>query len=215
VSWAVRGPERLRCGEPRATARYMTVPAIPATLSRTDVSIVNLSLSGACLRHSLSVSRNEMRLRFTWSDGEFDEQVAMESSRLTHLGAKGAVSFETRVRFHNLSRASSAALERAVATLHDARLLDWLSSLRDPALREPAWENGVATGFVICTLVDDRWQRRHASAVPAAPPDGFVVSATVPEPKISQLCELFAQLDADGRQLLELLVPEFHGTTGV
>lgn len=191
----------------RADPRYMLHVPVPASLGRIPAVIIDLSLGGAQLRHSAARPDEEFSLRFSWAGERFESRALIVSTRLREIDASGSPSYETRIRFGQLTEEGSRTLKRAVTTLHDARLGEWLANLRGdqrPPLPAGANEHEPAA-FFVCTLAGSLWHRRRTHAGDDPPRNGFMVPVSVPPGEIQRMCDLFATLDEDGRELLRLV----------
>jgi len=100
-------------GRRRVDRIPLAVP-LHASMNRQEVTILNLSLSGARIRHSRALGLGESRLRFASDDASFDEFVHLVSTETISIA--GPMAFDSRVRFHASNDQSSAALSSAMAS---------------------------------------------------------------------------------------------------
>lgn len=194
----------MRAGERRSAPRLAVIVPLDATINRNPAEIIDLSSSGALVRHEYGLMRGHVRLRFSWNGARFSEQVKLVSSRLVAM-RDDKTSYESRFAFEAVSDESRPGLEHAIATLHDRVLASWIANLQGIERRHSATEAGCRDNghYVVCTLAGGVWQRRRVTT-PGHPRNGFAVRACIGEAEIRRICSAFAGASDDARELLRL-----------
>lgn len=192
----------------RTEARLAPLVPLPAVVGRVDGSIVDLSEGGARVRHRSGLAQ-ESRLRFRWEGNAFDDEVSVLSSRLVRIGPDGQPSYESRLRFPNLSEHSMQTLTSTLVSLRDARVRDQLANLRGDE-QETETREEAATAYYTCCLTNGQWWRRWSRVAPKPPRNGFVVRNSVAEGEIRKMYQLFATLNDEGRDLMRLFALELR-----
>lgn len=191
----------------RRSQRFRVAQPVATLVGRGTGSLVDLSATGARIRHTCAVVRGaRVRVTFEWKGERFEATGQVLASRVTGIGTEGTL-FESRLHFLPLSASSTSVLEHALSDLGDGDLRKWVANLRgwndeDP---EPApAPEAPADTFVRCRFVNRRWEQRmtHDASPPA---DGFTVASGTEPSEIRALCRTFEQSDAEGRRLLQLL----------
>lgn len=184
---------------------------VAAHLGRRDAALVDISASGARVRHSFSVSRGAvMRLAFNWHSERFAANAEVLAVRVFALGdgKGGATIFESRLRFAYVAPEAASALERILADITGRDLRNWVANLQ-------GWRDehaAVATprlrmSYVRCRLVRERWSKKWTHDA-VQPDDGFTVPATFDATELDELCRTFVACDDDGRQLIRTMAAE-------
>lgn len=193
----------------RGGERFRLTQMIPTRIGRGEGELVDLSMGGARIRHSVGLRRGtRTRVRLTWKDENVTLTATALASRVVGLkrANDGATVFESRVEFSNLSRHESDVLSHLLGALqnHDlwacvANMNGWSEEMAAPARR------GNHEGlFLQCRRNGNSWLRKWVSDA-TLPEDGFVLPAATPEEEIELMCQTFERLDDDGRHLLRLM----------
>jgi hypothetical protein len=195
-------PDRRRSG------RHKPAQSIGTMIGRGKGVLVDVSLTGARIRHTWAVARGaQVRVRFDWTGERFEAVGEVLASRVVGIGPEGT-QFESRLRFLPLTEASAAMLERALSELGDDDLRKWVANLRgwteEDANPHRDETPPPARTFIRCRFVSRRWDQR-VTRDPSTPPDGFTVAGGTEPSEIRALCRTFEQTDAEGRRLLQLM----------
>jgi len=206
--------EALPPADRRGAERVHPASAIRATVGRGTGNVVDISRGGMRTRHSVPVMRGaQVRVTFEWQKERFDATAEVLASRVATLGdGSGApTTFETRVRFTDMSQKSHELLERVVAAIRSGELRKWVANLHGWSDDSHHQEGGSDDGaFIRCRYTGLRW-RTSWTHDPAQPENGFVVPATIRPKELQQLCETYQRADDDGRYLIRLMAKEAVG----
>jgi len=197
-------------GDRRRSARFKLAEPFTAIVGRGTATLVDISATGARIRHTYPLARaSEVRVKFDWKGERFEATAEVLASRVVGIGENGTV-FETRLRFIRITRDASAVLERTITDLGDGNMRKWVANLRGWSHEEPAAPPAPAqprtvNTFVRCRYINNsRWEHR-ITRDPSIPADGFTVAEGTELSEIRALCRTFEQSDAEGRRLLQLL----------
>lgn len=199
-------PHRAAPSDRRRSARFKLTENVTAIFGRGTGTLIDISASGARIRHTASVARGaQVRVKFEWKGERFEAAGEVLASRVAGIGPDGTL-FESRIRFVRFLHDASAVLERALADLSDANLRKWVANLRgwaeDDAPAAP--QRPAPRTFLRCRYVNHRWVQRVTSDA-TQPVDGFTVAAGTDPAEVQALRRTFEQSDAEGRRLLQLL----------
>lgn len=190
----------------RGAPRLRVAGSIPAMIGRGDGALVDLSESGAKVRHSAMVRRGSVvRLSFRWQGARFSSSAEVLSSRVVSLGrGDTATMYESRLRFTNLSEGADRVLAGMLDALSGRDMRRWVANMR-------GWEDEIApppvtpaTSYLRCRLFGIRWEVKCTNEW-TQPEDGFVVPATIDDNDIVRLCADYSRADADGRRVMRFM----------
>jgi hypothetical protein len=98
----------------RRTPRFQPPDSVVTRIGRGTGSLVDVSATGARIRHTGAVARGaRMRITFEWNGERFEASGEVLASRVARIGAQETL-YDTRVRFNALSHTASELLEEAI-----------------------------------------------------------------------------------------------------
>lgn len=187
--------------ERRGPRRFRFAPPIDALMGRHHASLVDVSASGARVRHTIQLPPHSLsRLRFKCDGATFDIAVRVLASRYITIGVHRPL-YESRLRF---SDPPATALARVLDILLARREEAWMNNVSGAGTSAAhAGPAGKHPRFTCCRFLGGRWtiESRSTCDIPA---DGFIVPSHIDEGEVRVICLAYERLDAGGRQLLRL-----------
>jgi hypothetical protein len=191
--------QQMRPDERREFQRLAVSPPIAGTLGSQPVSIVEIGVLGARVKHDDDFDSDQLDLRFTY----------------------GGQLIEMRCQVVRTSGGDESGL-RFVGALGDSgdKLRDMLGILvgkeidrrRTSPGREPLPSHtvdgdktvrGADAGFLTYRFENGHWNKR-AVFLPEQPPTGFTVAKTSDSDEMRRLCRVYEASDEEGRRLIRL-----------
>jgi hypothetical protein len=189
-------------GEERREFQRLAVnPPIAATLGGLDVSLTEVGVLGARVRHARELPKSVVELRFAGGEGE----VTMRCEVVRTNDGDGATS-ESGIRFVAAIGDSGDRLRAILARLAN----DALQSRRDAgALPLGYGVDGDKTirgkdASYICYRIDNGVWRKRAVFLPEQPPAGFTVARGLDDDEIQRLQRVYQASDDEGRRLIRI-----------
>ena len=203
--------------ERRRFERLRVREIVPTYIGRAAGTLVDLSASGARVRHTSPLALGtRARLTFVWNGRQFAAIAEVLASRVVSLGSP--TRFDSRLRFVFVPAQSERVLARALVDIGDRDLRTWVANLHgweDHASR--AEEPPPEAAFVRCRFGYGRWEQKWTQD-PTQPEEGFTVPASVEPGEIDTLRRTYEQSDEEGRSMMRLLtraVVQQHGGCGI
>ena len=195
----------VRPEERREFQRLYLDPPIPGTLVTTPVSIVEIGVLGARLRHGAALEPSHGVMRFTYGGHELALRCEVVRTFPSKEGDDGSA-FASGIRF--------------VAAVGDAgdRLREMLAELVTIALqarRNVSFDNfgdlvdgdrtvrGRDAQFTSYRLENGVWRKRRVF-LPEQPALGFTVASSIDSDEMQRLCKVYVASDDEGRRLIRL-----------
>jgi hypothetical protein len=206
-------------------ARYGATPAVILDITDSGARIEHFV--------RLDVGK-KARFQFDWDTKPIVVEAEVKSCRVHRFahGETGTTVFQSGLFFTQFYEDSQTLLRDFVAT-HVARsLAEQVANARGlgPVIERnmPVFRSGVVAtdgidtkderskrmiptaavvvdrGYVRCTLVGNRWEKKWSRS-PDQPENGFTVRASEPAEHIDQLCETYLNSDEKNRQFIKLL----------
>ena len=188
----------------------------PVLIGRGNGVVIDLSETGARIRHSTATRRGEkIRLSLEWEGERFSAHAEVLSCRVVSIGNGGGTTFESRLRFVSLPPGAAEVLQRTMQALQQRDMRRWVANLRG---WEPEADAVEAAGTLSSALVRYRlcgasWEKKCTTST-VQPEDGFVVPADVDESELATLCRTYQGLDRDGRKIVRLMAAEVVAHAG-
>lgn len=187
----------------RRSTRLRVSATVPVVFGRGEGILVDLSHTGARVRHSVAARRGtSVRLSFEWEKQRFSATAEVLAARVISLG--NGPSYETRVRFTAFDPGAAVVLAKAMHDLCGRDVRRWVANLHgwnDEPQAQDAPSNG---SFIRCKLRGTWWERKCTSD-PTQPEEGFVVPADSGETEIAKLCETYQRASEAERQLIRAM----------
>jgi hypothetical protein len=189
--------------ERREFQRLRLDPPVSGTFGATPVTIVEVGVLGACIRHPAPAAGEKNELRFTWGGTEIGMRcevvrtfAAKESgvtmSGLRFLAALGDSGDHLRSMLAQLVvRAIESRYDASATRLH-IRQVDGDKTVR-----------GADAQFLSFRLENSAWRRRHVF-LPEQPAVGFTVARGEDAEEMQRLCTVYEASDEEGRRLIRL-----------
>ena len=188
--------------ERRRAERLAVSFRLAAIVGRGEGWVVDLSRSGARLRHSAPVRRGAcVRVSFEWQQRRFSATATVISARVISLGT--VLSYESRVHFSGVDAKSEKVLSATLDAVTGANIRRWVANLRgwsEESLIPAAQRTG---SFIRCRYYG-WWERKYTSAT-EQPESGFLLPADTTEKELATLCETYARAGDEERGLIRLL----------
>lgn len=188
--------------ERREFQRLRLDPPILGTLGPHTVSIIEIGVLGARLRHTGVIEESYAELSFDAPE----TPVTLKCEVVRHTGR--APEIETGVRFLAAVGESGDRLRvflaRLVAHEFEARRSMPKGSVpAESAVDGDRTIRGKDARFLCYRLEKGHWRKTRAF-LPEQPSSGFTVAQWVEPAEINRLCQVFEAADAEGRRLIQL-----------
>jgi hypothetical protein len=195
----------------RGAPRTRIAQSVKVLVGRGEGVLVDLSLEGARVRHSVQAHRGaNLRVSFDWQGERFASTAEVLASRVVALSdGTHPTQYESRLRFRLVIEGAGQLLRRVLASVENDDVRKWVSNLRgwiDPS-ESNAYISPRTRSYLRCRFVRGRWETKWTHDA-TQPVDGFVVPETVERSEIASLCKTYERLDDDGRHLVRLLAAE-------
>ncbi|HUP47207.1 MAG TPA: PilZ domain-containing protein [Thermoanaerobaculia bacterium] len=194
---------RLVGEERREFQRLRIDPPIPATFGKRAVSVVEVGILGARVRHADAIPEEYGELRFTSGGNE----VVLRCEVVRRTGE--APSLESGIRFLAAVGESGDRLRELLARLV-AHEFEVRRNLPKHSIPVEATVDGDKTvrgrdaGFLCYRLEKNGHWERHRAFLPEQPATGFTVARWVEPAEIKRLCQVYEAADKEGRRLIQL-----------
>lgn len=177
---------------------------IPALIGRGDGQLIDLSRSGAKIRHTTLVGRGAtVRVSFQCSERRFSASAEVLASRVVTIGG-GDTQYESRLRFTAIDPGSDATLERALEAIATDDMRKWVANLRGWSDDAAPQLHATRASFLRCRLAGTRWEVKCTTS-PTQPEDGFLLPATTPDSEVITLCSTYLGADDEARRAIRLM----------
>jgi hypothetical protein len=186
--------------ERRRAERLAVNTTIDVFFGRGPGVLVDLSQSGARIRHSSPVQRGaSARISFEWERRRFSATATVLAARVISLGA--ALSYESRVHFSAVSPESEQVLAAALESMTGSNVRRWVANLHGWSEESQAPAARPTASFIRCRLRSSWWERKCTSDT-VQPPDGFLLPAEAKETEIATLCDSYVRAGEEERELI-------------
>lgn len=193
--------------ERREFQRLEIDPPLSGTLSGADVSILEVGVLGARVRHANPLDSSYAELRFAFDGDDIGlrcEVIRTSKPKETH---DGSAALESGLRFTAALDDSGdklrAMLARLVKREFEIRQRMPADSIRKSAVDGDKTVRGVDAGFLSYRLENGTWQKRHIF-IPEQPPVGFTVGRAEDGAEMQRLCLVYEASDEEGRRLIRM-----------
>jgi hypothetical protein len=195
--------------ERRKVSRVKMSRPLPGNVGAARVFLIDLSVEGIRIAHqsALPAVGQSCRVSFEWEGQriELDCQVIHNSLFKLAKSADEKSTYHAGLRIANAVGDSIASLRKLVADVVARALDEQKANARGiPAAAAEVFQTGKGTDFVRCELIDGTW-RRTVTSRPEQPAHGFTISAAETADQVEMLCQTFANSDAQGRKLIQLM----------
>ena len=190
--------------ERRRTPRFRFGIMMPAVLGRGDALILDISTEGARVMHFVGHALDsDARLVFFYAGRRFSVTARVLAGRVIGLGngPGGSTSYQSRLRFVDCPADSVETLDYIIEHIESERQRTWVSNTSGEESRDHAESFGDARYFMRCRLRGQRWNTCWTRDA-AQPGDGFTVPAKLSDGEVEILCQAYAKMDAEGRDLI-------------
>jgi hypothetical protein len=191
--------QQMRPEERREFQRLALQPPIPATLGGTDVSILEIGVLGARVKHEGDLEGPQLDLRFPYA-GERVE-IRCQVVRTSPSG-------ETGLRFMAAVGDSGDKLRDMLGVL----VMKEIDRRRTSPGRDPLPSHnvdgdrtvrGADAAFLTYRFENGKWSKR-AVFLPEQPSTGFTVARSSDSDEMQRLCHVYEASDEEGRRLIRL-----------
>ncbi|HKR62962.1 MAG TPA: PilZ domain-containing protein [Thermoanaerobaculia bacterium] len=194
--------------ERRTAPRLRVTESLPVFVGRGVGTLVDLSATGARVRHAVQAQRgSNVRLTFEWHGERFGATAEVLSSRVVSLGnGESPTIYESRLRFRLLTDAARDLLDRVLVAIENEDVRRWVANLRGWNAGESASPARIPIkgSYLRCRLLGRRWERKWTQDA-SQPNDGFVLPETTGPRDVDELCATYENADDDGRNLIRLI----------
>ena len=188
--------------ERREFQRLGVEPTVPATLGNHNVTIAEIGVLGARVRHAAAIEDEYADLTFNPHDAVITLrcEVVRQTGQPPHM--------ETGLRFLAAVGESGDRLRLFLARLVAAEFETRRNMPKDSIVADNAVDGdrtvrGKDARFVCYRLDRGHWKKTRAF-LPEQPSTGFTVAQWVEPAEIKRLCQVFEAADAEGRRLIQL-----------
>lgn len=193
--------------ERREFQRLRLDEAVPGRFGDTEVSIIEIGILGARLRHDAQLPEGRGELRFRTETGEVVMRCeivrTMEADQVRHPGRK----WLSGIRFLAAVGDSGDELRAMLANLVSATLENRHDSsatrIRIRSVDGDRTVRGVDANFVSYRYENGSWRRRPVF-LPEQPALGFTVARGEDAEEMQRLCAVYEASDEEGRRLIRL-----------
>jgi hypothetical protein len=195
-------PTLTPAAERRSATRLRIREAIPVLFGRGEGTLVDVSATGARVRHSIPARLGtQVRLSFEWQRHRISANGVVLASRVIALGTSnaGATVFESRLRFTAITSEAAELLTEFMNSLESRDLRKWIANLRGWDAQEQS--DTVVASFIRCRYRFRRWDRKWTRDS-SQPADGFTVPASTDEKELNLLCAMWLNGDDAAREVL-------------
>jgi len=188
----------------RAAERLSVSGSIAVTFGRGEGVLIDLSKTGARIRHQSPVRRGStVRVAFEWNRARFSASAEVLASRIASLGA--GPSYESRVRFTSLDVGSDTTLAQMLEGMADRNMRRWVANLRGWSEESKGDSTLLETrSYLRCRLYGSWWQRK-VTTDPSQPEDGFTLPVGASETEIRTLCDTYSRGSDEERHIIRLM----------
>lgn len=198
--------QELRPEERREFQRLCLTPPHPATLGATAVTILEVGVLGARLRHAAPIDQQYAELRFSHDGQEIDMKCEVVRTFNTPESRYPDSGLESGVRFLAAIGESGDRLRRMLGDLVTRELNARRTSggeLAAPSVDGDRTVRGRDAGFLCYRFEKGAWSKR-AVFLPEQPSAGFTVARSSDSEEIQRLCRVYEASDDEGRRLIRL-----------
>lgn len=192
---------RLEGEERREFQRLRLDPPIAATLATIPVTILEIGVLGARVRHDQLIGQEFVELHFT-SEGD---KIAVRCQVVRTWG--GGNSSQSGLRFLSVIEDSGeklrAMLARLVTQEFEVRRNHPPDSFPPVSVDGDRTVRGSDAGFLTYRLENGTWHKRRVF-LPEQPAAGFTVARTEDSAEMQRLCRVYEASDEEGRRLIRL-----------
>ena len=186
--------------ERREFQRLRLDPTITAHLGDTSVSILEIGVLGARIKHSTAPGDQYADLRFSYKGGD----IVLRCEVVRTMGAESGIRF--------LSAVGDSG-DRLRDMLGQLVRREFAKRRKLPTQSVPKEESGTVdgdktvrgkdAGFVCFRFENGVWRKRNVF-LPEQPAMGFTVSRSSDNEEIQRLCRIYEVSDEEGRRLIRL-----------
>jgi hypothetical protein len=189
----------------RVASRLRISGTVAVLIGRGDGVLVDLSATGARIRHRTLVRRGAtVRISFG-GERRFSASAEVLASRVISLGANDGTTYESRLRFTALDAEAAGVLQLTLESLAGLDMRRWVSNLKgwgdSPRSQEPRLGTGT---FLRCRLFHRRWEQKWTRET-GQPADGFLLPAGIDPNEVRTLCDTYEGMDEQGRATVRLM----------
>jgi hypothetical protein len=187
----------------RSAERLRINGTVHVIFGRAEGVLIDLSKSGARIRHAGSVRRGaRVRVSFTRDRLRVSGTVEVLASRVIGLGA--GPSYETRVIFRAFEGDSENALTALLEGIVSRDVQRWVENLQGWNSEEKPQERAFESGsFIRCRLQRKWWERKWTNDA-TQPEDGFLLPSTTTDQEIATLCDTYSRGSDEERHFIRL-----------
>ena len=191
--------QQMRPEERREFQRLTLKPALPGLLGTHPVSILEIGVLGARVKHDDEIGSEHLDLRFSHSG----QQIEMKCQII-----RTSPGMQTGLRFVAAIGDSGDKLRDMLAML----VMKEIDRRRTNPGREPMPSHtvdgdntvrGADAGFLSYRFENGRWSKRPVF-LPEQPSSGFTVARSSESDEIQRLCRVYEASDEEGRRLIRL-----------
>jgi hypothetical protein len=193
----------------RKFQRVTLVRPLVARIGATRVFLIDASLHGVRIAHqgNIPAEWSKCTIAFEWEGVPISLDCRVTRSTLQKLaretGEKSV--YHAGLEIIRAEKVAMTALREMIAAIVARALDEQKANARGiPAIAAQTFQTGKGILFLRCELNDGKW-RQSETTLPEQPMDGFTISAEETRDQIAILCETFANADADGRKLIQLM----------
>jgi hypothetical protein len=192
--------------ERRSAPRIQIANSVSVVVGRGSGILIDLSLHGARVRHSVQVQRGaSLRISFEWHGERFASTAEVLASRVVALSdGTRPTQYESRLRFRLVTTSAAQLLQRVLDSLQNEDIRRWVANMKGWSESSSDATQARGSSYLRCRFTHGRWEVKWTHAA-AQPDDGFAVPETMDRKEIADLCKTYERLDDDGRHLVRLL----------
>lgn len=186
--------------ERRGGERLRVAGTVNVIFGRGTGVLVDLSESGARIRHSVAMRRGtSVRISFESEHARFSANAEVLAARVISIG--NGPSYESRVRFTSLDAESRRVLATAIEELTGRDIRRWVANLKgwgEESATPTAKSNG---SFIRCRLRGEWWERKCTNDT-TQPSDGFLLPSGSTDDEITTLCNTYLRSNEEEREMI-------------
>lgn len=189
--------------ERRRAERLSIAGTIPVFFGRGEGVLIDLSQTGARVRHSVPVRRGtSVRISFEWQRRRFAATATILAARMVSLGA--GPSYESRVHFTAIDPDAERVLAAALDALEGSNVRRWVANLHGWNEEPQSPGRNGSVSFIRCRLRGTWWERKCTSET-LQPQDGFLLPSDAKDSEIATLCDTYTRASEEERRMIRMM----------
>ncbi len=191
-------PQPVLIGEERREFQRLPLESpLPGTLGNTTVTIVEIGVLGAGVKHDSPIASEYEELHFQFDGNDIGMRCEVVRTKDTQSGIRFLSALDDSGDKLRAMLAKLVTHEFEVRRNHPPNTIPAVSVDGDKTVR------GADAGFLTYRLENGVWRKRRVF-LPEQPSMGFTVARTEDSAEMQRLCRVYEASDEEGRRLIRL-----------